>query len=144
MKALKEIFSSVFNVLVLIICIALGYVIYKYIMGNPLNFIDNNPKGHPIQGNYLGIIYKGGFIVPILMATILVLLTFVIERFISLSRASGKGRISNFLKTIQNLLNENKIEDAAAACDKQKGSLANVVKAGLYRYRDLQGDHALS
>jgi biopolymer transport protein ExbB len=144
MKALKEIFSSVFNVLVILICGALGYVIYKYIMGNPLNFIDGNPNGHPQQGNYLGIIYRGGFIVPVLMTTILVLLTFVIERFISLSRASGKGRISNFLRNIQNLLNENKIEDASAACDKQKGSLANVVKAGLYRYRDLQGDHTLA
>ena len=77
------------------------------------------------------------------MAVILVLLTFTGERFISLARASGKGRISNFLKSIQTLLNENNIEEAAAACDKQKGSLANVVKAGLHRYRDLQVDQSL-
>ncbi len=64
MKALKEIFSSVFNILVIIICIVLGIVIYKYVMGNPINFEGGNPKGHPITGNYLGIIYKGGFIVP--------------------------------------------------------------------------------
>lgn len=143
MKALKEFFSSVFNILVIVICIILGMVIYKYVMGNPINFEGGNPKGHPMAGNYLGIIYKGGFIVPILMAVILILLTFSGERFISLARASGKGRISSFLKSIQNLLNENKIEEAAAACDKQKGSLANVVKAGLHRYRDLQGDTKL-
>jgi biopolymer transport protein ExbB len=143
MKALKEIFSSVFNILVIIICIILGIVIYKYIMGNPINFEGGNPKGHPITGNYLGIIYRGGFIVPILMAVILILLTFSGERFISLARANGKGRISNFLKSIQGLLNENKIEEAAAACDKQKGSLGNVIKSGLHRYRDLQSDHSL-
>jgi len=143
MKALKEMFSSVFNVLVIIICIVIGIIVYKYVMGNPVNFEGLNPKGHPMPGNYLGIIYKGGFIVPILMAVILVLLTFSIERFISLSRASGKGRISNFLRNIQGLLNENKIEEASAACDKQKGSLGNVVKSGLHRYRDLQNDATL-
>jgi biopolymer transport protein ExbB len=112
-------------------------------MGNPINFEGGNPKGHALPGNFLGMIYKGGFIVPILMAVILILLTFTGERFISLARANGKGRISTFLKFIQNLLNENKIEEAAAACDKQKGSLANVVKSGLRRYRDLQDDHSL-
>jgi biopolymer transport protein ExbB len=143
MKALKEIFNSVFNVLVIIICVVLGWMIYTYIMGNPINFEGGNPKGHPVQGNYLGIIYKGGFIVPILMAIILILVTFVLERFISLSRASGKKRISVFLRNIQSLLNEDKIEEASAACDKQKGSLANVIKAGLHRYRDLQNDKTL-
>ena len=28
--------------------------------------------GHPLEGNYLGIIYKGGYIVPILMTCVLV------------------------------------------------------------------------
>ncbi len=143
MKALKEILNSVFNVLVILICIALGIVIYKYVMGNPVNFEGGNPKGQPIAGNYLGIVYKGGFIVPILMAVLLILFTFSIERLISLSKASGRGRISSFLKDIQKLLNENKIEEAREACDKQKGSLANVIKAGLHRYRDLQSDSSL-
>lgn len=39
---------------------------------------------------------------------------------------------------------EDKIEDAVVACDKQKGSLANVMKAGLLRYRDLQADNTLA
>jgi biopolymer transport protein ExbB len=143
MKALKEIFSSIFNVLVIIICIALGIVIYKYVMGNPINFEGMNPKGNAVQGNYLGIIYKGGFIVPLLMSIILILLTFALERLISLSRANGRGRISGFLRNVQLLLNENKIEEVSALCDKQRGSLANVIKAGLHRYRDLQADTTL-
>jgi len=140
MKALKEFFSSIFNVLVILICAAIGVYIYSALLGNPINFMEGNPKGHPMPGNYLGMMYKGGPIVPILMTIILVLLTFTFERFISLSRANGRGGLGKFVLTIQNLLNENKIDEAKEACDKQKGSLANVVKAGLYRYRDLQSD----
>lgn len=143
MKALKEIFSSVFNILVIVICGVIGYLIYVLIMGNPINFEGGNPAGHPLPGNYLGMIYKGGAIVPALMTTILVLLTFSIERMISLTRANGRGRISAFIRNIQGLLDENKIEEAVAACDKQKGSLANVVKSGLHRYRELQSDTSL-
>lgn len=143
MKALKEIFSSVFNTLVILVCLAIGITIYMKVLGNPINFMENNPKGHPLPGNYLGMMYKGGPIVPVLMTVVLVLLTFTFERFISLSRASGRGSVGKFVRNIQNLLNENKIEEASAACDKQKGSLANVVKAGLVRYRDLQNDATL-
>ena len=143
MKALKEFFGSVFNVLVIIVALVVGYYIWKNIMGNPINFEGGNPKGHPLEGNFLGMVYKGGFIVPILMAIVLTVVTFVIERFISLTRASGRGRTSKFLRNIQALMNEGRVEEASAACDKQKGSLANVIKAGLYRYNELQQDKTL-
>jgi biopolymer transport protein ExbB len=41
------------------------------------------------------------------------------------------------------MLAEDRIEDAIVACDKQKGSLANVMKAGLSRYRALESDKEL-
>ncbi len=112
-------------------------------MGNPVNFEGGNPKGQALEGNYLGIIYKGGFIVPILMTCVLALIIFVFERIITLSRAKGKGRLNTFVRQLQTLLNEDKIEEAMDACDKQRGSLANVMKAGLLRYRDLQKDREL-
>ncbi|MBN1415325.1 MAG: MotA/TolQ/ExbB proton channel family protein [Bacteroidales bacterium] len=144
MKALKEIFGSVFNVLVIIIALVVGYYIWKNVMGNPINFEGGNPKGHPLQGNFLGMVYKGGYIVPLLMAIVLTVVTFVIERLISLTRASGRGRTSKFLRKIQGLINEGSVEEASTACDKQKGSLANVIKAGLYRYTELQNDKTLA
>jgi biopolymer transport protein ExbB len=122
-------------------------------MGNPINFeggadlIKNkvpSDKWHPLPGNYLAMVYMGGMIVPLLMTVLLVLITFSIERGITIARASGKGKLNVFVKTLQNYLAENKIEDAIAACDKQKGSLANVMKAGLVRYRTLQKDVTLS
>jgi biopolymer transport protein ExbB len=97
-------------------------------------------KWHPLPGNYLAMVYMGGIIVPLLMTVLLVLITFSIERGITLARAGGKGRINVFVKNLQNYLANDQIEEAIVSCDKQKGSLANVMKAGLERYRTLQKD----
>ncbi len=141
-NSLKDALSSIFATSVIFIAIALGILIYIYIMGDPNNFEGLNvEKGHPI--NYLGIIYRGGFIVPLLMAVILILITFTLERLISISRAKGKGRLNVFVNNIRGLLNEDKIEEASSLCDKQRGSVANVIKSGLHRYRDLQDEKAL-
>jgi biopolymer transport protein ExbB len=126
-----------------LVAFIIAYYLFTQIMGNPVNFEGGNPKGTPIQGNYLGIIFKGGYIVPILMTCLLVLIIFIFERLITLSRAKGKGRLNTFVRNLQTLLAEDKIEDAMAACDKQKGSLPNVMKAGLTRYRELQKDKDL-
>ena len=134
---------SVFTLGAMIIALIVSILLFKFVMGNPINFEGNNPHGTPLPGNYLGIIYKGGIIVPLLMTVNLILIIFSIERLITLPRASGKGRIGVFVKHLQNLLDNNKIEDAIVACDKQKGSLANVMKAGLIRYRTLQDDKTL-
>jgi biopolymer transport protein ExbB len=81
--------------------------------------------------------------VPVLIAVNLILITFSIERLISLARANGRGRLSSFIRNIRGLVNEDNIEDAITVCDKQKGSLANVIKSGLHRYRTLQSDQSL-
>jgi biopolymer transport protein ExbB len=143
-QSFKEAIQSVFATSVIVICLVVAIFIFMKVMGNPINFEGNNPKGQPLQGNYLGIIYKGGPIVPILITVNLVLLTFVVERFITLTRAKGKGRLNAFVRNIQSLLDQNKVEEAVSVCDKQKGSLANVVRSGLHRYRDLQNDNTLA
>ena len=78
-----------------------------------------------------------------LMTCVLVLIIFIFERIITLSRAKGKGRLNTFVSKLQGLLAQDKIEEAMEACDQQKGSLANVMRAGLLRYRDLQKDKEL-
>lgn len=142
-QTLKEALKSSFVLVVIVLCALAGYLIYSQIMGSSVNFEGGNNAGHPLPGNYLAIIYKGGFIVPVLIAVNLILLTFVVERFIMLSAASGKGNLNTFVRSLQLLLNDNKIEDASQLCDKQRGSLANVMKAGLSRYRLLQADKTL-
>jgi biopolymer transport protein ExbB len=77
------------------------------------------------------------------MTCILVLVIFVLERTITLRKVKGKASLEAFVSKIQDLIAKDKIEEAVAACDVQRGSLANVTKAGLVRYRDLQKDASL-
>jgi biopolymer transport protein ExbB len=142
-QTLKDALKSIFVLGVILLCAVAGWLIYSKIMGNPANFEGGNPEGRALTGNYLGIIYKGGKIVPLLMAVNLVLLTFIVERFIMLGVAGGKSNLNTFVRNLQALLNEDKIEEASELCDKQKGSLANVMKSGLRRFRKLQGDKTL-
>ncbi|HEX2921967.1 MAG TPA: MotA/TolQ/ExbB proton channel family protein [Bacteroidales bacterium] len=142
-SAFKDALQNVFATSAILIAFIVSYLLFENIMGNPVNFVEGNPKGHALEGNYLGIIYKGGYIVPVLMTCVLVLIIFIFERSITLSRAKGKGRLNSFVSKLQGLLQQDKVEEAIEACDKQRGSLANVMKAGLSRYRDLQKDQTL-
>jgi len=137
---LGEALRSTFTLVAMVVSLIVAWLIYKYIFGAPINFEGGNPEGTPLPGNYLAMVYKGGFIVPLLITVLLILIIFSVERFITITRAKGKGRINVFVKNLQDLLSNDKIEDAIDACDKQKGSLANVMKAGLVRYRTLQKD----
>ncbi len=142
-SSFKDALQSIFATSAILIAFIVSYYLFTQIMGNPVNFEGGNPKMAALPGNIEAIIYKGGFIVPILMTLVLTLLIFTCERFITLGRAKGKGRLNTFVRKLQGLLAEDKIEEAMEACDKQKGSLANVMKAGLIRYRDLQKDKEL-
>lgn len=135
--------TSIFSSIAIIIAFAVSVVIFKFVMGNPANFEGGNPAGHPLPGNFLAMIYKGGVIVPILMTTALMVIIFTIERFIMLGKARGKSRVDNFVRNIQGLLSTGKIDDAIAACDVQKGSVANVMRAGLGKFKELKNDTVL-
>ncbi|MEJ6981650.1 MotA/TolQ/ExbB proton channel family protein [Pedobacter sp. P351] len=133
--------SSIFASLTIVICIVIGFLLWKFVMGNPSNFEGGDPEnGHPLPGNYFGMVYKGGFIVPVLMGMFLMVIVFSIERFIVINKASGSGSIDVFVKKIQANLNAGNIEAAMAECDKQKGSVANVIKSGLKKYREVEAD----
>jgi biopolymer transport protein ExbB len=136
-------FSALVSVLVMAIALVIGVVIYKYIFGNPANFVDNDPMSEPIEGNLLGVIYKGGFIVPGLLAILLIVIIFTLERIVTLMMANGKGSTDKFIAKIKNLLEEKQFDAAIAECDKQRGSLANVVRAGLVKYSHIADDSSL-
>jgi biopolymer transport protein ExbB len=142
-SSLKDVLQNIFATSAILIAFIVAELLFSQVMGSPVNFEGGNHAGKALEGNYLGIIYKGGQIVPLLMTCVLVLLIFIIERSITLSRAKGKGRLNTFVSELQGLLAADKIEEAMDACDNQKGSLANVMKAGLLRYRDLQKDKEL-
>ena len=133
-------FSSLMAVLAIVISLVAGVIIYKYIFGDPGNFVDRDPSGEPLEGNLMGTIYKGGFIVPILVAINIIIIIFSVERFVTLAKAAGKGRVNLFVGKIKGYLENKEITSAIEECDSQRGSLANVVRAGLEKYDHIKGD----
>jgi biopolymer transport protein ExbB len=135
--SLADSLKSTFAAIVIPLELVIAYLIYAYVLGDPSNFVGNDPHNHPLEGNYLGIIYKGGAVVAVLIALLMIVLTFAIERLITINSAKGRGSIKNFVNRIRSLVASGNISQAIAECDKQRGSVANVVKAGLVRYNDL-------
>lgn len=139
-------FSSLMASIAIAIALAIGVLIYMYVFGAKENFVGGNPENEAVEegvAHYFGLIHKGGFIVPILVAVNIIIITFSIERLITLSLARGKGSTDSFISKVKQLLGSKEIESAIAECDKQKGSLANVVRAGLVKYDHMSGDSSL-
>jgi biopolymer transport protein ExbB len=82
-------------------------------------------------------IYEGGIIVPLLIGMLLMVIVFSIERFLTISKALGKGSIADFIRRVQYHLANRNVDAALSECDKQRGSVANVMKAGLRRYKEM-------
>lgn len=123
--------------LAIVISMVIGTLIYMFVLGAPGNF---DAEGHPKQGNYLGMMYAGGFIVPILMAIFIIIITFAIERFITINKAKGKGNVTAYVRNIKSLIAAKQYDEAIALSDKQEGSLANVVRAGVEKLKALEHD----
>src|SRR5574344_2254438 len=128
---------------VIVCCFILAVCIYQFLLGNPANFMNNDPNNHPLPGNFLGTIYKGGFIVPIIHTLLLTVLAISIERYFALRSAFGKGSLVKFVKNIKAALAANDIAKAQEICDKQKGSVANVVTSTLRKYDEMEKDTVL-
>ncbi len=133
--------NMMINFLVVLSCIIGGILIYKFVLGSPNNFLD--VEKHKAK-NGLGNMYLGGFVVPVLMATALTLLCFIVERALTVFKSKGKIGNAEFVRKVQyNLANKN-IDSALAECDKQAGSVGNVMRAGLIKYRDMINNHDLA
>ncbi len=135
--------QSVFLLSVMVITLVVAFVIWWFVLGNPANFADGETKHVPLKGNLLGTVYTGGVIVPILIMLTLMNLTIVFERVFSLRKAQGKGSLPAFLKKVQGALMGGKVDDAIRECDAQRGSAANIIRAGLARYKEVVGDSNL-
>jgi biopolymer transport protein ExbB len=137
-----------------LICIIAGYLIWRFILGNANAFSDAQqhsgelfwPSYEKLKNSKDGLhkMYLGGIIVPLLIGCLLTVLTFVIERFLTISKATGTGSSADFIRKIQYHLANKNIDAAIAECDKQKGSVGNVMKAGLHKYKDMISNSELS
>ena len=131
-----------------IVCIILGYCIWRFGMGNPSGFNAPDEAGgfwphHLGPKSAFNRIYEGGIIVPLLVGMLLMTIVFAVERFLTISKALGKGNITNFVRKVQYHLANKNVDAAVAECDKQKGSVGNVMKAGLRRYKEMINETGL-
>ena len=124
-----------------IVCIVAGYCIWRYILGDPKGFKAPGTgwfwPHHKGPKDGLHGIYKGGIIVPLLIGMLLMVITFSIERFLTIRKALGNGSISDFIRKVQYHLANRNVDAALSECDKQRGSVGNVMKAGLRKYKEM-------
>lgn len=114
---------NLFLLIVILIELAVATYIYFGIFGAP-----NDRYG-------LEFIYKGGPLVILLMLLIMMDITFIVERALSLNKAQGRGALVNFLHKVQRSLMDGDVDNALNACNEQRGSMANIIRAGLERYQ---------
>ena len=119
-------------------CIFAGWLLWTFVMGNGVNFEGGVNTGHPLPGNYLAMVYKGGPIVPVLMGLLLMVIVFSFERFTVISKAAGKGNLDKFMADVQKSIKTGDIEAAISTCDKQQGSVANAIRSALVKYQDVK------
>jgi biopolymer transport protein ExbB len=131
--------SSMFSSFAIPVCIVVSILVFWLILGDPSHF-KGGDVDHGEATDVFVLVHKGGYVVPIIMSCLLMVLTFSIERFVVIGKASGTGSIDSFVKKVQAFLNAGNIDAASAECDKQKGSVANVIKSGLKKYREMEAE----
>jgi biopolymer transport protein ExbB len=107
--------TSTFNAIVIVLAFVFGWVIFEFFLPS--------------------FIKEGGYLVISLIALVIMLIAVIVERMLTLKKANGKGTLTVFLKNVQQAVNSGDIDTALAACDKQRGSCANVLRAGLEKYK---------
>ena len=130
--------------IVIICCFIVAVCIFQFLLGNPSNFMNNDPNNHPLPGNFMGTIYKGGVIVPVIQTLLLTVLALSIERYFALRSAFGRGSLVKFLSNIKEALSVGDLRKAQEICDKQRGSVANVVTSTLRKYEEMENESSLS
>ncbi len=120
--------QTIFVTLNAIVAFAIGFGLWYGVFR-----VSENPIVHSI--------YQGGPLVVLLIMILIMCLVFVIERYISLyGVAKGKSSVQVFFKKLVTLIQNDDFDGALAACDKQRGTTANVLRAGIDRYREVRGN----
>ena len=141
--------SNAISWLAPIICLIAGYLIWRFILGDADGFNQPDKSGgfwpkHDKPKGAMSGIYMGGIIIPILIGMFLMVVTFSIERFLTISKALGSGSVADFIRKVQYHLANRNVDAAMAECDKQRGSVANVMRAGLRRYKEMTSNNELN
>lgn len=137
---------------VIILCCIIAVCIYLFVFGSASNFkgdigaafvcLSDAEAFEP--AGLIGTVYMGGFVVPIIWTLLFSVIAFSIERYFAIRNAYGRSSLTKFVADIKAALQANDLVKAQAICDKQRGSVANVVGATLKKYKEMEGNTVLT
>ena len=111
---------------------------FKYILGAPEHFVNGDPTQPVKDGNLMGTVYKGGVVVPVIITLLFSVIALSIERFFALRTAFGKSSLGKFVINVKQAITAGDMAKAQQLCDKQQGSVANVVGASIAAYKEME------
>lgn len=123
---------------IIVFCFIAAVCFYNFVLGNPANFVDGDPSNEVKDGNLLGLVYKGGIVVPVIITLLFTVISLSIERWLALRTAFGKGQLPKFVSNIKEALRQGDFVKAQKLCDDQRGTVANVVGASLRAYKEME------
>ena len=128
---------------IIVACFILAVCFYKFVLGNPDNFVGGDPANAVKDGSLLGTVYKGGIVVPVIITLLFTVIALSIERFFALRTAFGKTSLTKFVTDVKAAINAGDMAKAQQICDKQQGVVANVVGASINAYKEMEADTKL-
>lgn len=137
---------------VIILCCIIAVCIYLFVFGSASNFKGDIGAAFVCMSDaeafepagLIGTVYMGGFVVPIIWTLLFSVIAFSIERYFAIRNAYGRSSLTKFVADIKAALQVNDLVKAQAICDKQRGSVANVVGATLKKYKEMEGNTVLT
>lgn len=137
---------------VIILCCIIAVCIYLFVFGSASNFKGDIGAAFACMSEaealepagLIGTVYMGGFVVPIIWTLLFSVIAFSIERYFAIRNAYGKSSLTKFVADIKAALQTNDLAKAQTICDKQRGSVANVVGATLKKYKEMESNTVLT
>ena len=123
---------------IILVCFVLAVLFFKYILGAPEHFVNGDPTQPVKDGNLMGTVYKGGVVVPVIITLLFSVIALSIERFFALRTAFGKSSLGKFVINVKQAITAGDMAKAQQLCDKQQGSVANVVGPSIAAYNEME------
>ncbi len=123
---------------IILVCFVLAVLFFKFILGAPEHFVNGDPTQPVKDGNLMGTVYKGGVVVPVIITLLFSVIALSIERFFALRTAFGKNSLGKFVISVKKAIVAGDMAKAQELCDKQQGSVANVVGASIAAYKEME------
>lgn len=128
--------QGTFTIITTVAALVIALIFYYGILPAMDKGAENTPLIHQIT--------LAGPIVPLLLMLTLMLLTFVIERIITLGKARGARPLPVYFSEFTKAVREGKYDHAIKVSDTQRGSAAAVLKAGAEQWVRVANDKTVN